>query len=109
MLAPAIEDCANLWLGRFENPFRLSYLEYDETKKEQNVYADFNLKLERKEKVNFLSGLYCAIEQRQTEAARNKKAQRDRRRAERERNTAEGDGRENDDNEALACVRVWFQ
>ncbi|CAF9920981.1 hypothetical protein IMSHALPRED_005059 [Imshaugia aleurites] len=107
ILAPAIEDCVNLWMGGFEDPFRLSYMDYDETKKGKN--ADASLELERKEKVKFLSGLYCAIEQRQTEAARNKKAERDRRRAERERNTAEGGGREIDDNEALACVRVWFQ
>lgn len=107
ILAPAIEDCVNLWLKGFPNPFRLSYLEYDEAKKEENVDSD--LMQEGKSKGKMLNGLYCAIKQRGTEAARDKKADRDRKRAERERNTAKGDQKEADDDETLACVRVWFQ
>lgn len=72
ILARAVEECVNGWLKGFGDPFRLSYLEYDEAKREKNVNVD--LKHERKSKVKLLNGLYCAIKGRETEAARKKRS-----------------------------------
>ena len=107
VLARAVEECVNGWLEGFGEPFRLSYLEDDEMGREEKVDSD--LKKEEESKVRLLDGLYKAIKERETEPARERKGERDRRRVERVRNTAEGDGKEKEENEALACVRVWFQ
>ena len=98
MLARAVEDCVNGWLKGFGEPFRLLYLE-----------DDGDLEYERMSKVRLLGGLYKAIKERETDAAREKKEERGRRRAERWRNTAEGDGKEKVENETLACVRLLFE
>ena len=107
IVAPAIEDCVNLWLKGFSDPFRLSYPAYDDAMTKRDVNVD--LKHEAKIKAKMLGGLYCAINERETETARNKKIERERKRADKARNTAEGDRKEAEELENLACVNKWFK
>lgn len=75
-------------------------------KEEENV--EVSLKEEAKSKMKMLEGLRCAIKQRETEAGWRKRVGREGTRAEKEKNTTEGDRKEVDDNEAVACVKVWM-
>ena len=67
------------------------------------------MKEEAKSKVKMLESFCCAIKQRETEAGRRKKVGREATRTEKERNTIKGEREEVNDNEVLACVKVWME
>ena len=93
----AAQETANLYLKGFAEPFLLAH------RREPDI------SLEAKARVKLLEGIYKKVSKENSTVEREKKVQRNRKKAAERTNTPENDQKKTNDDETLACVCAMFE
>ena len=94
----AVQETANLYLTGFAEPFLLAAHQREP-----------DLRLEAEARVKLLDGLYNKVSRENNTVEREKKVERNRKRAAEKRNTPENDKKKANNDETLACVCAMFE